>query len=189
MAKVYQFMADGFEDIEALAPVDILRGGGLDVKTVSIMGREMVESTNGVCVKADMLFENANFDDADLLLLPGGLPGSTNLKEHKGLAEVLRRQAEAGRKIGAICAAPMVLGTLGLLQGKRATCYPGVEHTLHGAEYTAELVTVDGNIITGEGPAAAFPYAYTLLTLLVGRDKTEEIEVAMRYKHLMAERL
>ena len=83
----------------------------------------------------------------------------------------------------------MVLGTLGLLQGKRATCYPGVEHTLHGAEYTAELVTVDGNIITGEGPAAALPYAYTLLALLVGRDKANEIEVAMRYKHLMAERL
>lgn len=188
MAKVYQFMADGFEDIEALAPVDILRRGGLEVVTVSIMGHEMVTSTNGVCVKADVLFENACFDDADLLLLPGGLPGATNLKEHKQLADVLRQQAEAGRMIGAICAAPMVLGTMGLLQGRRATCYPGVEHTLHGAEYTGQLVTVDGNIITGEGPAAAFPYAYTLLAMLVGHDKAEEIQISMRYKHLMAER-
>ena len=187
MAKVYQFMADGFEDIEALAPVDILRRGGLEVVTVSIMGHELVTSTNGVCVKADVLFENACFDDADLLLLPGGLPGATNLKEHKKLADVLRQQAEAGRMIGAICAAPMVLGTMGLLQGRRATCYPGVEHTLHGAEYTGQLVTVDGNIVTGEGPAAAFPYAYTLLAMLVGHDKAEEIQIAMRYKHLMAE--
>ncbi|WP_314949476.1 DJ-1/PfpI family protein, partial [Hoylesella shahii] len=112
---------------------------------------------------------------------------ATNLKEHKQLADVLRQQAEAGRMIGAICAAPMVLGTMGLLQGRRATCYPGVEHTLHGAEYTGQLVTVDGNIITGEGPAAAFPYAYTLLAMLVGHDKAEEIQIAMRYKHLMAE--
>ena len=188
MAKVYQFIADGFEDIEALAPVDILRRGGMDVKTVSIMGREMVESANGVSVKADLLFEDCNFDDADLLLLPGGLPGSTNLKAHKGLGEVLRRQAAAGRKIGAICAAPLVLGTMGLLEGHRATCYPGVENTLHGAEYTAELVTVDGNFITGEGPAAALPYAYTLLALFAGNEKSEEVQVAMRYKHLMAER-
>ena len=121
-AKVYQFMADGFEDVEALIPVDVLRRGGVDIKTVSIMGRLEVESAHGVTIKADMLFEDADLSDADLLMLPGGMPGASNLDAHEGLKAALLKQAEAGKKISAICAAPFVLGKLGILKGKRATC-------------------------------------------------------------------
>lgn len=185
MAKVYQFMADGFEDIEALAPVDILRRGGVEVKMVSVTGRRIVESAHGVGVQADWLFEEARLDDADLLLLPGGMPGAAHLNEHTGVREALLRQAHEGKHIAAICAAPMVLGSLGLLKGRRATCYPGFESYLDGAEYTAELVTVDRNIVTAEGPAAVLPYAYRLLALFVGEEKTREIEDGMRFTHLM----
>lgn len=121
MAKAYVFLADGFEDIEALAPVDILRRGGIDVKTVSINATDMVASAHGVQVKADMMFADADFSDADLLMLPGGMPGAKNLDEHEGVRAALVRHAEQQKLIGAICAAPMVLGHLGLLRGKRAT--------------------------------------------------------------------
>ena len=113
-------------------------------------------------------------------------PGGSNLNSHEGVRKALIEQVNKGRKGGAICAAPMVLGSIGVLKGKRATCYPGFEKYLDGAQYTGELVTVDGNIITGEGPAAVLPYAYRLLSILVGEAKTREIEDGMRYTHLMA---
>ena len=186
MAKVYQFLADGFEDIEAWAPVDILRRGGVEVVTVSIMGREFVESAHGVTVKADTTFEAAgDFSDADMLLLPGGMPGATNLRDHEQLAEVLLHQHQQGKRIGAICAAPMVLGGLGILKGKQATCYPGFEGFLTGAEYTADLVTEDDNITTGEGPAAALPYGYKILSYFREEEAVEAIETGMRYWHLI----
>lgn len=185
MAKVYEFLATGFEDIEALIPLDIMRRAGIDFKTVSVTGSQMVESAHGVTMKADLLFEDADLSDADLLMLPGGLPGATNLNEHEGLKEALTEQDSKGRMIGAICAAPMVLGGLGLLKGKRATCYPGFEKYLDGADYTHELYTVDGNITTGEGPAATFPYAYTLLEKLTDRQTAENIAGGMMYLHLM----
>ena len=160
MAKVYEFLANGFEDIEALAPVDILRRGGLEVVTVSITGSEYVESAHGVEVKADVWFEDVeSFDDADLLLLPGGMPGAANLDMHHQLGQVLIDHCERGKLMGAICAAPLVLGRRGLLDGRRATCYPGFEQYLDGAEITHELVTEDGNIITGSGLGAAIPFA------------------------------
>ena len=127
MAKVYEFLATGFEELEALAPVDILRRGGMDVTTVSVIGSLFVESSHGVTIKADRLLEDVDLDDADLLLLPGGMPGSKNLNAHEGVRQALLDHAAKGRLIGAICAAPMVLGSLGLLQGKRATCSPGFE--------------------------------------------------------------
>ena len=160
-AKVYQFMADGFEDVEALIPVDVLRRGGVDIKTVSIMGRLEVESAHGVTIKADMLFEDADLSDADLLMLPGGMPGASNLDAHEGVKAALVKQAEAGKMVSAICAAPFVLGKLGILKGKRATCYPG------------------------EGPAAAFPYAYSILALLTTEETATEVATGMRYVHLM----
>lgn len=127
--------------------------------------------------------------DADLLMLPGGMPGATNLNEHEGLKKALVAQAEAGKMVSAICAAPLVLGGLGILKGKRATCYPGFEQTLEGAEYTEDLWTIDGNIITGEGPAAALPYAYSLLALLVSEEAAREVAEGMRYIHLMEARM
>ncbi|SFG36836.1 DJ-1 family glyoxalase III [Prevotella sp. KH2C16] len=186
MAKVYEFLADGFEDIEALAPVDILRRGGVDIKTVSVTGSEFAESAHGVTFKADLKFEDADLGDADMLLLPGGMPGAKNLLEHHGVRDALTAQCESGKRIGAICAAPMVLGYLGILKGKRATCYPGFEQYLKGAEYTHELVTVDGNIITGEGPAAALPYAYKILAILKDEETARQVEDDMMYTHLMS---
>lgn len=189
MAKVYEFLANGFEEVEALAPVDILRRGGVEIKTVSVTGSELVESSHGVTIKADLRFEEAgDYSDADLLMIPGGLPGATNLNAHEGVRNALLRQYESGRRVGAICAAPMVLGSLGILKGKRATCSPGFEKYLTGAEYTAELVTEDGNIITGEGPAASFPYAYRILSYFIGNDAVAQLQVKMQYAHLMENR-
>lgn len=190
MAKVYVFLARGFEDVEALIPVDVLRRGGVDVTTVSIDSEDhVVESAHGVQMIADATFTEceAGLPCADLLLLPGGMPGASNLYSHEGLREALKRHAAAGRRLAAICAAPaVVLGQMGLLQGRRATCYPGFEHLLAGAAYTADLVTTDGSITTAEGPAAAFPFAYELLALLTDRAASEQIAEGMRYKHLMA---
>ncbi len=186
MAKVYVFLADGFEEVEALAPIDILRRGSVEVISVSIMGRLEVNAAHGVTVRADKTFEDIDtFDDADLVILPGGMPGAANLDMHDGVRRVLLRQSKAGKRIAAICAAPFVLGKLGILDGRRATCYPGFEQYLDHAEYTAELVTVDGNVTTGEGPAAAFPFGYELLRQLTDSQTSEQVAEGMRYLHLM----
>lgn len=141
MAKVYEFLANGFEEIEGLAPVDILRRGGIDATTVSITGSREVTTSHGVTILADTTFEDAGeMADADLLMLPGGMPGSTNLNAHAGVLSTMRRQFDSGKLVAAICAAPMVLGTAGILQGKRATCSPGFQKYLTGAEYTRRAV-------------------------------------------------
>ena len=181
MAKVYEFLADGFEDIEALGPVDVLRRGGLEVKTVSISGNAEVVSAHGVEVKADLLFGDADFSDADLLLIPGGMPGAKNIDEHEGVRRALAAHAAKGKLIGAICAGPMVLGHLGLLRGKRATCYPGFERELDGADYTAAQCTVDGNVVTGKGPGATLEYAYTLLGLFKPEHVVASLKEGMMY--------
>jgi len=186
MAKIYVFLADGFEDVEALIPVDVLRRGGQEVVTVSVMGdSQVVESAHGVQIVADALFDDVVLSDAQLLLLPGGMPGASNLYDHEELGEALISHSARGGLIAAICAAPaVVLGQLGLLNGRRATCYPGFERLL-GGEYTGELCTVDGNFITAEGPAAAFPFAYKLLEILAGEEVSRQIATGMRYAHLM----
>jgi 4-methyl-5(b-hydroxyethyl)-thiazole monophosphate biosynthesis len=188
MAKVYVFLANGFEDVEALIPVDVLRRGGVEVTTVSVTGdSQVVETSHNVQIVADAMIEECAFDDADLLFLPGGMPGASNLYEHAGVRQAILSQAKAGKKVAAICAAPaVVLAQLGVLDGKRATCYPGFEKLLTQAHYTADLVTVDGNITTAEGPAAAFPFAYELLSQLVSREVSDQIAEGMRFKHLMA---
>lgn len=187
MAKVYEFLAEGFEEVEAMIPVDIMRRGGVETATVSITGNICVTSAHGVIIQADMLWEDADLSDAELLLLPGGMPGATNLNAHDGLLRALAAHDKAGKLIGAICAAPLVLGGLGLLKGRRATCYPGFEKYLTGAEYTAELYTDDGNITTGEGPAATLPYAYALLAKLTSHENAVNVAGGMRYLHLMGE--
>ena len=185
--KVYVFLADGFEDVEALIPVDVLRRGGVEVVTVSITDFPLVQSAHGVNIEADMMIEQCDFSDADLLFLPGGMPGASNLFANKEVCKALVDQYAAGKKVAAICASPaVVLAPLGILDGKRATCYPGFEQALADATYTADLVTVDGNITTGEGPAAAFPFAYELLSQLVNKQTSDQIAEGMRFKHLMA---
>ncbi len=188
MAKAYVFLATGFEDIEALIPVDIWRRGGIEVTTVSVTGQPTVTSAHGVQMVADACFDDCDFTDADLLFLPGGMPGATNLRAHQPLCELLKKQAAAGKAVAAICASPaVVLAPLGLLDGRAATCYPGFEQHMGHAHYTGELVTTDGNITTGEGPAAAFPFGYRLLEQMLGnREVVDSLAEGMRYTHLLS---
>ena len=185
MKKVYAFLATGFEEVEALAPVDVLRRGGVDIQTVSITGQREVEGAHGVTILADLLLDECPFDDADLLMLPGGMPGAQHLDSCLPLQQALVQHHRKGKLVTAICAAPMVLGHLGLLQGRRATCYPGFEKYLTGATYTAQLFQEDGNIITGEGPAASLPYAYRILSYFVSEDEVRAMQHGMMYAHLM----
>lgn len=179
---MYVFLADGFEEIEALAPVDVMRRAGLSVTTVSVTNSQIVIGAHGIPVVADAMFDELNYTDASLLFLPGGLPGATNLEAHAGLCQLLTAKAtQEDVVISAICAAPLVLGGLGLLNGKRATCYPGFEDTMQGAEYTAEKVTVDGNIFTACGPAAAWDLGFTFVEHFCGDGKAEELRKGMQF--------
>lgn len=184
---IYVFLATGFEDIEALAPVDIIRRAGLEVKTVSIMESRMVDSAHGVGVQADCTLSDVDLEAADMMVLPGGLPGATNLDACKVLTDALASHFAKGKPVAAICAAPMVLGHLGLLDGKRATCYPGVEPQLGNAKYTAAIVERDGNVITGRGPAAAFEFGYAIVDYFLGDGASEGLRTGMMYKQLMGE--
>ena len=182
---IYVFLATGFEDIEALAPVDIMRRAGLEVQTVSITGEQIVTSAHGVGIVADMLLSDVDFPKAEMLVLPGGLPGSTNLDACKPLTQAIVRHFEAGGAIAAICAAPLVFGHLGLSQGRRATCYPGVESELKGATYTSAIVEQDGNIITGKGPGAAFEFGYTIVEYFRGQSVSQILREGMIYEELI----
>lgn len=179
MKKVYIHFADGFEEIEALAPVDILRRAGCDVTIVSIMGRKEVTSSRGVKIIADKLFEEVNYAEANMLVLPGGMPGSKNIDEHEGLKKELIEAHKQGKWLGAICAAPMVFGHLGLLKGKKATCYPGNEPDLIGASCTGNSVERDGNIITAKGAGVSVQFGLALAEVLVGKEKADEIKDKM----------
>ena len=179
MKTIFVFLAEGFEEIEALTPVDVLRRAGLSVQTVSVMDEQVVAGAHGVPVLADKMFAEINPEDAEMILLPGGLPGATNLDAHEGLSQLILDFAEADKPLAAICAAPLVLGNRGLLQGKKATCYPGFETYLQGAEYTAALVEKDGNIITGKGPGAAMEFAFAIVEKYCGMDKVNELKQGM----------
>ena len=179
MKTILVFLADGFEEIEALTPVDVLRRAGLSVQTVSIMDKQVVAGAHGVPVLADVMFADVNTEDAEMILLPGGLPGATNLDAHEGLGQMIQDFAQEEKPLAAICAAPLVLGNRGLLQGKKATCYPGFETYLQGAEYTAALVEKDGNIITGKGPGAAMEFAFAIVEKYCGIDKVNELKQGM----------
>ena len=179
MKTIIVFLADGFEEIEALTPVDILRRAGLSVKTVSVMDEQVVAGAHGVPVMADVMFDEVNAEDAEMILLPGGLPGATNLDAHQGLSQMILDFAKEEKPLAAICAAPLVFGNRGLLEGKKATCYPGFETYLKGAQYTAALVEKDGNFITGKGPGAAMEFAFAIVEKYCGIDKVNELKQGM----------
>ena len=181
----YVFLATGFEDVEALAPIDIMRRAGVEVVTVSISDERIVTSAHGVGIVADITLAEAQLDAAELMVLPGGLPGSTNLDACKPLTQTLKKHYESGKPVAAICAAPLVLGHLGILEGKRATCYPGVESELKGATYTASIVERDGRIVTGKGPGAAMEFGYTLVDLLQGEGASAPLREGMMYNALL----
>lgn len=182
MGTIYVFLADGFEEIEALATVDVLRRAELQVKTVSIYARDIVTGAHRVPVKADLLFEGQSFSDADMFVLPGGMPGAANLDAHEGLRAEIQKMADAGKPLAAICAAPMVYGRMGLLKGRKVTCYPSFETHLEGADYTAAMVEKDANFITGKGPAAAISFALAIVELFCGKEKVEALKAGMLLK-------
>lgn len=174
---VYVFLADGFEEIEALAPVDILRRADVDVKMVSITNEYEVCGCHGIKVKADILFDQME-NDAQMLVLPGGMPGTINLGKFAPLCDMLKK---ANCTIAAICAAPSVFGQLGLLKGKKSTCYPGFEDKLEGAEISDLPVVVSGNVITSRGAGTAHLFGFKLLELLKGKEDAETLKKAMQY--------
>ena len=158
MKKTGVFLAEGFEEIEGLTVVDILRRAGIDVVTISVMGQKEVCGSHKITVLADALFEEVNFEEYEGIVLPGGMPGTTNLGGHSGVNQIIKSFAEQGKLVAAICAAPSVLGQAGILEGKKAACYPGFEDKLTGAEVTFEEVAEDGNVITSRGMGTAIPF-------------------------------
>lgn len=168
-------MADGFEEVEGLTVVDLLRRADIEVEMISIMGRELVESSHKVTVKADKLAEEAEYGSFDILVLPGGMPGTLNLGKSQIVQESLMKQNQNGKWIGAICAAPGVLGEAGLLKGKEAVCYPSFEEKLLEAKVCFDPVKVDGNIITSRGMGTAIDFGLAIIEQLLSKEKAEEI--------------
>lgn len=179
MKKVYIYLADGFEEIEAVTVIDVLRRAGIAAVTVSITGRKEVKGAHGIVVTADELFEKSDHNAADVLVLPGGMPGTKHLGEHEGLKKVLLEHAHKGKLIGAICAAPSVIGRLGLLDSRKAVCYPGFEDALKGAEVGMDMVVRDGGFITSRGPGTAIYFALKLVEVLVDEETVEELKEGM----------
>ena len=188
MKGTYIFLADGFEISEALTTVNMLRRGGVNVKTVSIYDDRIVTSSNRIPVIADMAFgefrASTSFGPClktDVMIFPGGMPGSENLRNHPGVCQAVKAQAARGGYIAAICAAPSILGKKQLLSEKKATCYPGFEDFCYGADMTGEKVTVDSKIITGRGPGAASEFGFTLASILKDTQTANNLKEAMQY--------
>lgn len=179
---LYLFLATGFEEIEALATIDILRRSGLNVRTVSVMKERRVVGAHGIPVEADSLYGDSSLEDAQALILPGGMPGAKNLLEHEALGETLLSQHNRGGLVAAICAAPMVLGHLGILKNRRATCYPGFESELKGADCQSDLTVVDGNVITGKGPGAVVDFAFAIAAKFVAEEVLDDLKEGMILK-------
>ena len=182
MSQVYIFLAPGFEEIEGLTVVDLMRRAGIDITTVSILSTREVIGAHHIPVTADILFSGRDFSDADMLLLPGGGPGTCNLEAFQPLKDLLIKFHQDGHYIGAICAAPMILGHLGFLKGKRATCYPGFEKDLVGASPVTDPVVVDGKIITSRGLGTAIDFSAALIELLTDPETAVRIKEEIQYK-------
>ena len=181
MKRAVIFIAEGFEEIEALSIVDILRRGGVEVNMMSVSDNPYVTGVHGIEIVTNSVSE-FELTDEDMIILPGGLPGADNLRKSAVACETIKYFATHNRFIAAICAAPYVLGQLGILKGKKATCYPGFQEHLIGADYTAAKVEIDGNIITANGPASASKFALTLLECLEGKNKSCQIAEGMLLK-------
>lgn len=172
---VYVHLAEGFEEIEVTTIVDILRRGEIETRTVSI-GEKRVVGAHGVPITADLVYEDADYSTCDMIVLPGGIPGTTNLQEHKGLRESILAFSGVNRWIAAICAAPMILGQLGILEGKKATIYPGMEEYLLRATPLSDPVVVDGKVITSKSPGTAMVFALELVNAIKGKTTMNTVE-------------
>lgn len=181
MTKVYTFLANGFEEVEALCVIDLLKRASMDVVMVSVSGDLKVKGAHNIDIMADVLFEDASFEDVDVLFLPGGMPGTKNLDNHEGLKQKLVEFNNNGKLLTAICAAPMVFGHLGILNGKDATCYPGFEQELIGANVLYDNVVVDGNVITSRGMGTAIDLGLKLIEVLIDKDTSFEMAEKICY--------
>ncbi len=178
---VYVFLADGFEELEALTPVDVLRRAGIDTKTVGVTGKT-VTGSHGIAVNCDIEVNDAEYNNLDAVILPGGLPGADFLDKSSRVHEFLNFAEEKGIIIAAICAAPAILGRRGTLEGKKAVCFTGFEKELKGATVVSEKAVRDGNIITACGAGAAFEFAFLILNALTGDDQSgDKMSRAMKY--------
>jgi 4-methyl-5(b-hydroxyethyl)-thiazole monophosphate biosynthesis len=179
MEKMYLFLAEGFEEIEALTVVDVLRRAQVDIATVSISSDLMVTGAHNISVKTDSLFDDINFDDCAGIVLPGGMPGTRHLGKHEGLKQLILKLNNKNTLIAAICAAPSILGEYGILKGKTACCFTGFEDKLIGANVVYEPVVVDGNVVTSRGAGTAMAFALKLVELLKGKEQSEHLKTSM----------
>ena len=183
MKTSFVFFADGFEEIEALTIVDVLRRAGMPVVTMTIYDTPEAIGAHGVTITTDEVFDADMLNDAEWLICPGGMPGATNLANCELLCEALKSQDEKGEKLAAICASPSVIfGPLGLLSGREAVCYPGMEDGMEGAVVGSTPVAVDNNIVTGNGPAAATEFALTIASMSMGEDVARQVAEGMLVK-------
>lgn len=173
----YLFLDNGFEEIEAITTIDLLRRANIALTTVSVTGKAMVLGAHNIAVEADGLIENIDFSDAEMLILPGG---ATKLDECAALCELLVRHNDEGKDIAAICAAPSVLGKLGILRGKQATCYPGFEGFL-GESYIGGLVVESKNIVTAKGPGLSSDFAFCLIEKIAGSEVADQVYDTAQY--------
>ncbi|MBD8389496.1 DJ-1 family glyoxalase III [Dysgonomonas sp. BGC7] len=177
MKTIFVFLTTGFEEIEALGTIDVLRRAELNVKSVSLTDSKQVMGSHQIPVVADLMFDQADFSTAEILVLPGG---TVKFNEHEEMKKELLRFANKGNRVAAICASPMVLGGLGLLKGKNATAYPGFEKYLDGANLqTEKAVVVDGNITTGRGPGLTIDFALSLVEQLAGKEKRDIVAAGL----------
>ena len=181
MNRTGVFLAEGLEEIEGLTVVDILRRAGIEVTTISISDKKEVTGSHKITVLADKLFSEVDFQELDGIVLPGGMPGTINLGEHFGVNEVIKTYAAEGKLVAAICAAPSVLGQAGLLEGKRATSYPGFEEKLRGAICCTEKVVQDENIITSRGMGTAIDFSLKLVELLLDASTSAALATTIQY--------
>ena len=175
MKKAFVHFAEGFEEIEALTIVDVLRRADIPTSMVSVSGSLLVAGAHGITVQADLLFDDANYEDAEILILPGGLPGAHNLNAHEGLKKQLKNFFDTGRKVAAICAAPLVLGGLNILENKEATCYPGFENELIGANLSTDAVVKAENVITSRGPGTAISFVLEIVEVIKGKATADQL--------------
>lgn len=182
MEKICVFLAEGMEEIEALTVVDICRRARIDTKTVSITDSRMVTGSHAVTVQADMLLSEVDFEQVGMIVLPGGMPGTTNLEACEPLMKKVAEFDEQGKYIAAICAAPSIFGHKGILEGKNACCYPSFEEHLTGAVVTGNPVEVSSHIITSRGMGTAIDFALEIVACLKGRQCADKIKEAIIYQ-------
>ncbi len=182
MKKIAVFFGTGYEEIEALTVVDICRRCGLEVETVSIMEQPEVTGSHGITVRMDRMFAEADFSGYDMLVLPGGMPGTKHLEAHEGLMAQVDAFYAAGKYIAAICAAPSIFGHRGILKGRRACCYPSFESHLEGAQVTAGPVEVSEHVVTSRGMGTAIDFALTIAEIFCGPEKAREMAEAIVYR-------